>query len=50
MNIKIGIVFCQDRKMRRGLKVNEFPIFTTHRCSGNNPIFREMVNKNNKEK
>lgn len=31
INIKIGMVFCQDKKIINGLNVNEFPIFKIHR-------------------
>jgi len=49
MNMEIGIVFCQDRKIIRGFMASEFPIFKIHRCNGNNPIFREMAKRRIKE-
>jgi hypothetical protein len=49
MNIKIGMVFCHDKKMINGLNENVFPTFKIHRCSGNKPIFKVMVSRRIKE-
>lgn len=41
----MGMIFCHERMKNSLIQFSSLPIFNIHRCSGNKPIFKQIINK-----